>query len=83
MEAAAVKVRRARKRVANVSIDADILDAAKAFAVNISQAAERGVAQAVAQKQAEQWLRDNQTALDSSNAFVEKHGLPLAKYRPF
>ena len=83
MEAAAVKVRRARKRVANVSIDAGILDAAKAFAVNISQAAERGVAQAVAQKQAEQWLRDNQTALDSSNAFVEKHGLPLAKYRPF
>jgi antitoxin CcdA len=80
MEATAVKV---RKRVANVSIDADILDSAKAFAVNISQAAERGVAQAVAQKQAEQWLRDNQAALDSSNAFVERHGLPLAKYRPF
>ena len=32
-------------------------------------------------KRAEQWLEENREALDSWNAWVEKHGLPLAKYR--
>ncbi|RZS47504.1 post-segregation antitoxin (ccd killing protein) [Sphaerotilus mobilis] len=31
----------------------------------------------------EQWLTDNQVALQSSNAFVERHGLPLSRYRNF
>jgi hypothetical protein len=29
------------------------------------------------------WLTENLTALQSSNSFVEQHGLPLARYRPF
>ncbi len=32
---------------------------------------------------AEIWLAANREALDSSNAYVEEHGLPLAKYRMF
>ena len=31
----------------------------------------------------EQWLADNQDALQCSNAFVERHGLPLSRYRNF
>jgi antitoxin CcdA len=27
------------------------------------------------------WLQENKAALDSSNEYVEKHGLPLARYR--
>ncbi|MDX3894956.1 type II toxin-antitoxin system CcdA family antitoxin [Pusillimonas sp.] len=42
-----------------------------------------GVAQAIARKRSELWLAENQEAIESSNAFVEKHGLPLAKYRLF
>ncbi len=30
-----------------------------------------------------QWLRDNKAALDSSNDYVEKHGLPLDRHRQF
>ena len=75
--------RKIRKRATNVSLSSEVLDAAKAMDINISRAAERGVAQAVAEKQAEAWLRDNQDALESSNAFVDKYGLPLAKHRPF
>lgn len=56
---------------------------AKALGVNLSQAAEVGVAEAVARKRAERWLTDNSEALESSNAFVDKRGLPLAKYRNF
>ena len=29
------------------------------------------------------WLEENREALESSNEWVEKHGLPLAKYRMF
>ncbi|MFA7668886.1 MAG: type II toxin-antitoxin system CcdA family antitoxin, partial [Burkholderiaceae bacterium] len=31
----------------------------------------------------ELWLAENQEAIESSNAYVEKHGLPLAKHRMF
>ncbi len=36
-----------------------------------------------ASRNAKIWLRENKAALDSSNEFVEKHGLPLEKYRQF
>jgi post-segregation antitoxin (ccd killing protein) len=39
------------------------------------------VAGAVARKRAEAWLAENREALESSNAFVEAHGLPLGRIR--
>jgi len=30
---------------------------------------------------AAKWREDNRAALESSNAYVEAHGLPLARYR--
>jgi len=30
-----------------------------------------------------QWVQENREAIESSNAYVEKNGLPLAKYRMF
>ena len=56
---------------------------AKALRINISQAAEAGVARAVAERRAELWLQENREAIESSNAYVEKHGLPLEKFRTF
>lgn len=29
------------------------------------------------------WVEKNRSALESSNAFVEAYGLPLAKYKKF
>jgi post-segregation antitoxin (ccd killing protein) len=34
-------------------------------------------------KRAQQWLEENWEALESSNRWVEEHGLPFAKYRLF
>lgn len=34
-------------------------------------------------KSAAAWLEQNQEALESSNAYVENYGLPLAGYRMF
>jgi hypothetical protein len=39
-------------------------------------------AAAVADWQRE-WLEENRAAIESWNQWVEKHGLPLAKYRQF
>jgi antitoxin CcdA len=71
--------RSATKRTTNVSLDKDLLSEAKALRINISQAAEAGVAQAIAHRRSELWLGENQEAIESSNTFVDQHGLPLAK----
>lgn len=79
----ASRPRAASKRATNVSLPEDLLAEAKALQINISQAAEAGVAQAITHARSELWLAENQEAIESSNAYVEKHGLPLAKYRMF
>jgi antitoxin CcdA len=71
------------RRPANVSIRAQLLAEAKALDVNVSRAAERGLEAAIAERKANLWLQENREALESSNTFVEQHGLPLAKYRNF
>ncbi|MBK6639475.1 MAG: type II toxin-antitoxin system CcdA family antitoxin [Rhodocyclaceae bacterium] len=71
------------KKATNVSLAESLLSEAKELRINISQAAEAGLAKAVAEKRAELWMKENWDAIESSNAFVEKHGLPLAKHRMF
>ena len=72
-----------RRKPTNISLDSDLLDAAKALGVNISRACERGLAEQVSETRAERWLEENKQALESSNRYVEKNGLPLARYRQF
>lgn len=73
----------AARKPTNVSLSAGLVAEAHALGVNVSQAAEVGIATAVAQRRQERWLAENQEALQSSNAFVDQHGLPLAQYRRF
>ncbi len=73
----------AAKKAANVSMAESLLAEAKELRINISQAAEAGLAMAVAEKRAALWLQENREAIESSNAYVEKQGLPLEKYRMF
>ncbi|MFT3858556.1 MAG: type II toxin-antitoxin system CcdA family antitoxin [Aquabacterium sp.] len=71
------------RKATNVSLPGDLLAEAKALNINISQASEAGLARAVAEKRSALWLAANKDALDSSNAFVEREGLPLSKHRQF
>jgi antitoxin CcdA len=73
----------APKKATNVSLAETLLTEAKALRINISQAAEAGVAEAVAKKRAALWVAENAKAFECWNAHVEKNGLPLAKYRSF
>lgn len=73
----------ATKKATNVSLAENLLAEAKELRINVSQAAESGVAMAVAQRRAEIWLKENWEAIQSSNDYVEKHGLPLEQFRMF
>ncbi len=86
MTSAFSTARRATKaavRATNVSLDSALVAEAKALGVNISMASASGLERAVKQARAERWLEENRQALESSNAWVEANGLPLAKYRLF
>lgn len=71
------------RKPTNLSIDGALLREAKSLGINISRSAEAGIAEAVRRQKREQWLQDNAEALQSSNEFLEKNGLPLAQHRHF
>ena len=73
----------AQKRATNVTLNAELIDEAKRLRVNISEACERGLSEQVAKSRAERWREENREAILASNAWVEEHGLPLARYRQF
>jgi antitoxin CcdA len=74
---------RTSKKPTNLSLDQGLLTEAKALKINLSQAAEQGLRAAVARVRAEQWKAANAAALESSNQWVETHGLPLERHRRF
>ncbi len=71
------------RKATNVTIDAGLLEHAKKLGINIFKASEQGLARAVTAKQEAIWLQANQAALESSNAYVDGNGIPLAKHRNF
>lgn len=73
----------APKRPTNVSLNSDLLEQAKTLGINVSRACERGLAEQIAELRDKRWLEENREAIESSNAYVEAHGLPLAKHRPY
>ncbi|MFN3261987.1 MAG: type II toxin-antitoxin system CcdA family antitoxin [Pikeienuella sp.] len=68
-----------RKRAVNLSLDAALVEEAKALGVNLSAAAEAGLREAAR----EAWRRENAEAIARANEWVEKNGLPLARFRQF
>jgi len=73
----------APKKTTSVSLAEPLLSEAKTLGINVSQAAEEGLAKAVALRREALWIQENWDAIQSSNEYVERHGLPLAKYRMF
>ena len=75
--------RKPARRAANISLDAAILTEAKALRINISRACEEGLEAHIGRVRYEAWLAENGPALESSNAYAETEGLPLADLRRF
>jgi antitoxin CcdA len=73
----------AHKRPTNISLPAALVAEAKELGINISHACEKGIVAEISVRRRERWIAENWDAIESSNAWVEKKGLPLAKYRMF
>jgi antitoxin CcdA len=68
-------VPRRRKKATNLSIDNDLLARARHLKINLSQAVEAGLVEAIRRHERAQWLEKNRAALDAYNDHVEKHGV--------
>ena len=71
------------RKAANLSIDAGLLAEAKSLSVNVSRAAEAGIAEAVRKEKERVWKEENREAIAQWSQWVEENGLPLAKCRQF
>ena len=74
---------KALRVAANLSIDAALMKEAKALDVNVSRAAEAGIAEAVAAEKTRLWKLENRAAIQALNDYVEAHGIPLAEFQQF
>lgn len=72
-----------KRKPTNLSIDSALIGQAKELDVNVSRAAEAGIAKAVADEKARRWKEENRAAIEAWNEWVEENGLPLAEYRQF
>jgi antitoxin CcdA len=73
----------ARRKPINVSLDERLVAEAKELGVDLSRACEAGLAAETKEARKRKWVTENWEAIELSNAYVEKRGLPLAKYRQF
>lgn len=71
------------KKATNVSLSAELVEEAKRLGINVSEACQGGLAAEVKKAREAAWQVENHAAIEASNEYVRKHGLPLAKYRLF
>jgi antitoxin CcdA len=73
----------ASRKAANLSLDSELLSEARELDINLSRAAEEGIAKAVKAERERRWLEENAKAVEAYNEYIEKNGLPLEEYRSF
>jgi len=66
---------RRRKKATNLSVDDRLLERARQLKLNLSQVFESGLADAIREREAQEWLKRNKAAIDAYNERVEKHGV--------
>ncbi len=66
---------RRRKKATNLSIDHDLLERARRLKLNLSQAVEAGLLDAIRRHERVQWLEKNRAVLDAYNEHVKRHGV--------
>ena len=66
--------RDAPKRPINLSLNAEVLEAAKALGINISQTVDELLMQEVLRRDRERWNEDNKDAIAAYNARIEREG---------
>lgn len=77
------KTPKTQRKATNLSLDQAVIAEAKELELNISRIAEEAITEAVRAEKNRRWKEENREAMESSNEWVRKNGLPLAKYRLF
>ena len=65
----------ANKKATNVSINAALLQQAKALNINLSSTLEQALIAKLKQLQADDWATENKTAIDLYNLHIEQNGV--------
>lgn len=71
------------RKPTNVSLSEALVAEARELGINVSRACEDGLASEVRRERTKRWQEENAAGFDAWNAFVERNGVPLAKYRKF
>jgi antitoxin CcdA len=75
--------RPAAKRAVNLSLSADILEAARLLKINLSQVCDSHLREVVHSEQARRWREEHAGFIEAYNATLETEGLPLDAWRTF
>jgi antitoxin CcdA len=67
----------------NLTLDADVAEAARTLGLNMSRLAEAAIAEATKAERNRLWREENRAALEAYAEEVAREGLPLASYRTF
>ncbi|MCW5255620.1 post-segregation antitoxin CcdA [Verminephrobacter aporrectodeae subsp. tuberculatae] len=78
-----VRSRQSLKRATNLSLSTDVLNAAKALDLNLSQVCDDYLRQLVRQEQERRWRSEHTDFIATYNATIEAEGLPLEQWRTF
>ena len=69
------KSAKSRKRAVNLSVDAELLAAAREHGLSLSYVLDGALRQHLAAARADAWARENRQAVDAYNARVERNGI--------
>ncbi len=77
------RTRSSAKRATNLSLSADVLDAARSLQINVSQICDNYLREFVRREQARRWREEHADFITAYNATLETEGLPLDEWRTF
>lgn len=73
----------ATRRATSMTLDAALLDEARALGINLSRAAEEGILAQVRAARARRWKEENAADIAAYNKWIAENGIPFQKYRKF
>ena len=73
----------APKKATNLSINSDLLSQARTLNINLSGTLEQALVETIKQRQSEQWLAENRTAIAAYNEHIEMNGVFSDGFRTF
>ena len=71
------------KRATNLSLSADVLDAARSLQINLSQVCDSHLREVILREQERRWRHEHADFITAYNATIEAEGLPLDEWRTF